>query len=431
MTKLRPPFFIPVTATGMMMKKLLFYALYVLYVLALTPVFAMAETLTLRIATFNVSMEAGNYSDNEGGNEGGNESGDERSPEVLLRALAGGRNPQITHIASIIQTVRPDILLLNEFDYIGDRDKGVGAFLKNYLNVDRGGQKAIDYPHVFTAPVNTGVDSGRDLNRDGRTGTADDAWGFGHYPGQYGMVLLSRFPLELGEVRTFQHFRWQDMPGALRPLDPESGAPWYPADTWAAMPLSSKSHWDVPIRVDGTTLHLLASHPTPPVFDGPENRNGKRNHDEIRFWQDYIDPGAGHYIRDDNGRRGGLRRGERFVIAGDLNASPVEGDSYPGAIGQLLHSPYIDASLTPRSRGGAGARPDNPHATTHTAAWGMRADYVLPSRAGLTPLRGGVFWPAPGEPGAEWVTSRSQSSDHRLVWQDLALTARSGTANRD
>lgn len=405
MTKLGPLFVTLVTTVGMIVKIPLFYAL------TLIPVFAMADSDTLRIATFNVSMEAENY------------SGEERSPEVLMRVLAGGGNPQISNIAGIIQSVRPDILFLNEFDYIEDRGKGVDAFLKNYLNVGRDGHTGIDYPYVFTAPVNTGLDSGRDLNRDGRTGTADDAWGFGHYPGQYGMVLLSRFPVEFGEARTFQHFRWRDMPGALQPAHAESGAPWYPADIWAAMPLSSKSHWDVPIRVRGETVHLLASHPTPPVFDGPEDRNGKRNHDEIRFWKDYIDPGAGNYIRDDNNRRGGLHQGDRFVIVGDLNASPVEGDSYPGAISQLLHSPYIDASVTPRSRGGAGARPDNHHAATHTAAWGMRADYVLPSRAGLTPLRGGVYWPAPDEPCAERVSSRHQSSDHRLVWLDLALTA--------
>ena len=45
-----------------------------------------------------------------------------------------------------------------------------------------------------------------------------------------------------------------------------------------------------PIRIEGETVHFLVSHPTPPVFDGPEDRNGTRNHDEIRFWADYITP---------------------------------------------------------------------------------------------------------------------------------------------
>ena len=55
--------------------------------------------------------------------------------------------------------------------------------------------------------------------------------------------------------------------------------------------LSSKSHWDVPVKVGGHTVHVLASHPTPPTFDGEEDRNGRRNHDEIRFWADYVSPG--------------------------------------------------------------------------------------------------------------------------------------------
>ena len=41
-------------------------------------------------------------------------------------------------------------------------------------------------------------------------------------------------------------------------------------------------------NVKGKTFHLLASHPTPPVFDGDEDRNGKRNHDEVRLIADYI-----------------------------------------------------------------------------------------------------------------------------------------------
>ena len=35
--------------------------------------------------------------------------------------------------------------------------------------------------------------------------------------------------------------------------------------------LSSKSHWDVPLRVGGEVVHFLVSHPTPPVFDGPDD----------------------------------------------------------------------------------------------------------------------------------------------------------------
>ena len=107
------------------------------------------------------------------------------------------------------------------------------------------------------------------------------------------MVLLSRFPIDRARARTFGKFLWRDVPAALLPDDPQTPAPadWYSAQELAVLPLSSKNHWDVPVRIGKRTLHLLISHPTPPAFDGPEDRNGKRNHDEIRFWRDYLTAG--------------------------------------------------------------------------------------------------------------------------------------------
>src|SRR2546430_1237691 len=81
---------------------------------------------------------------------------------------------------------------------------------------------------------------------------------------------------------------------------PATGEGFYSDEELEALRLSSKSHWDVPVRTGrGETVHLLAAHPTPPGFDGPEQRNVLRNHDEIRFWADYVDPRAGGYIYDD------------------------------------------------------------------------------------------------------------------------------------
>ncbi|MHA7817010.1 MAG: endonuclease/exonuclease/phosphatase family protein [Pseudohaliea sp.] len=370
---------------------------------------------TLRIATFNASMEGGNYVARGEAPVGGE----------LAAALASGNHPQLRNIAAIIRRVRPDILLLNEFDYSGAPQRTIDAFRDNYLAAPRPGLDPIAYPHAFTAPVNTGIDSGFDLDRDGvASGRGQDAWGYGLYPGQYGMVLLSRYPIDSANARTFQHLPWKAMPGnLLAGLRAPDGSPWYPAEVLARFPLSSKSHWDVPVVVHGATIHVLASHPTPPVFDGPEDRNGRRNHDEIRFWTEYLSAGdATHWIRDDAGGRGGLR-GDRFVLLGDLNSSPVEGDSRRAAINALLAHPRVDASIVPGSAGGAAARPGNAHAATHTAAWGQRADYVLPSRAGWSVVGSGVFWPAPGEQDAALVAGRALSSDHRLVWLDLALAA--------
>ncbi|MBN8785158.1 MAG: endonuclease [Sphingobacteriales bacterium SCN 48-20] len=357
---------------------------------------------TLTFATYNVSMEAENYV--RRGTPG-------ISQAILQQQLATDTNSQIRNIASIIKSVRPDVLLLNEFDYINEPDSGVGAFIQHYLNT---GPDAINYPYFFYATVNTGQPSPYDLDNNGKaTGVGSDAWGFGNYPGQYGMAVLSRYPFDT-TIRTFQRFLWKDMPGALITKKADS-TNWYTSEAWAQMPLSSKSHWDIPVKVGNTTIHILASHPTPPTFDGPEDRNGKRNHDEIRFWNDYIS-GNAKYIYDDRGKHGGLSAKQRFVILGDQNASADEGDAIREGIASLLRNPLVNTQPVPASEGGAASKPNNPNARFHTAFWGMRADYVLPSYYGFKVIGSGVWWPVAGQPGAQWVAKRESSSDHRLVW---------------
>lgn len=364
---------------------------------------------TIKVATFNVSMEANNYV---------KKGEDKPLDRALIEALASGSHQQIKNIAEIIQRTNADIILLNEFDYIADPAKGINTFKVKYLEQSQNGQTAIDYPYVYLAPVNTGV-SVPEAARSKRL----THFGFGRYPGQYGMVVLSRFPIATSKVRTFQNFLWQDMPNHLMPVE-KDGSAWYPEHSAKQMRLSSKSHWDLPINVCGNDIHLLASHPTPPVFDGEEDRNGRRNHDEIRFWADYINADVNSYHYDDSGSTGGLKTHDSdsamFVIAGDLNANDIEGDAYPGAMSQLLEHNKINNYSAPTSKGGAENKPDNPNAPAHTAYWGMRADYVVPS-ASLTVVDSGVFWPERSDEAFRLVKDRSASSDHRLVWAELAL----------
>lgn len=372
-----------------------------------------ADAKTLRVATFNVSMEATNYV----------ARGQQASGQELFTQLKNGDNQQIRTIAEIIQRVRPDIILLNEFDYTSDPEKGLLAFIKHYLNVAQHEDvKSLDYPYFYTAPVNTGVDSGLDLDKDGiASGKGADAFGFGFFPGHYGMAVLSKYPIDTDNIRTFQHFLWKDMPtGQLEQIKQKDGSSWYSDEAKNILRLSSKSHWDIPILLGKETLHVLASHPTPPVFDGPENRNGKRNHDEIRFWTDYISGGdSASYIYDDNKQRGGLAD-ESFVILGDLNNSPDEGDGSKVAINTLLRHPLLNKVIKPMSIGGKQQSPDNPFGTYHTASWGMRADYVLPSK-NLKVSDSGVFWPGKEDELYRLVKDRNTSSDHRLVWVDFVI----------
>lgn len=367
---------------------------------------------SVKIATFNVSMEATNYL----------EQGDGVMGDELPKRLKVGKHRQIQNIAEIIQHVRPDIILLNEFDYSERSADDIKRFLANYLKVSQNGAKSLDYSYTYAAPVNTGVDSGLDLDGDGvASGVKGDAFGFGLFPGHYGMVVLSQYPIDFSKIRTFQRFLWKDMPnGLLSSITGMDGKPYYSAEAQDVLRLSSKSHWDIPIQVNDQTLHILASHPTPPVFDGPEDRNGKRNHDEIRFWTDYIsgqDKSA--YIYDDKGKYGGLS-GTHFVIAGDLNASVDEGDAYKAGIQGLLEHSLVNNSFVPSSQGGEQHTPTSVYAKGHTAAWGMRADYVLPSMS-LKVSNSGVFWPKKDDALHRLVQDRSSSSDHRLVWVDIVL----------
>ncbi len=390
----------------------------------------------IRVATFNVSMEALNYA------KASKDKKSDVSGQTLVNALATGHQ-QIKNIAEIIQRVKPDIILLNEFDNGTNSDNSINksknkdhaalvSFIKDYLNQGQNGQVGIDYKYFYQGPVNTGVNSNLDLDNNGTKGQLPaDGYGYGHFSGHYGMALLSKYPIDQANIRTFQMFKWKDMPGALRPAtpintptaDPKAGKPWYDDTTWNELRLSSKSHWDIPVNVNGTELHILASHPTPPVFDGKEDRNGKRNHDEIRLWTDYITPEKSSYIYDDQGNKGGLASDKPFVLLGDLNASNVEGNAIYAGIGDLLNHKNVQ-DVMPQSNGAqkhSANSKKNKFAQNHTAFWRMRADYVLPSKSSIKVKSSGVFWPTKQEDTFRLIKDRSASSDHRLVWLDLRV----------
>ena len=387
----------------------------------------------VRFATFNASLNR-------------------ETDGALVADLSTRTNVQARNVAEIIQRTDPDVLLINEFDYVPG-GQAAELFRENYLEVSQNGAGAVEYPYYFVAPSNTGVPSGFDLNNNGVVGEpgtragGDDSLGYGLFEGQYGMVVYSKHPIATEDVRTFQNFLWKDMPGALLPDDPATPAPadWYSPAELDVFRLSSKSHWDVPIRIGEDTVHFLVSHPTPPVFDAAEDRNGTRNHDEIRLWADYVRDRA-DYLYDDEGQYGGLPKNTRFVIAGDQNSDPLDGDSIPGAIQQLLDNPRVDDRRAPTSPGGVDAAvrqrgtneshegPDEQDTADFddrirtdgapNGSGNLRVDYVLPSRR-LKTLDSGIFWPAAGDPlyrlTGDGVTFPVPSSDHRLVWVDLRV----------
>ena len=394
------------------MKNLLTAALVLIIVGCKSNAIPEAFDNKLKVATFNVSMEASNYVQGEAIKKG---------PQVLMELLAKGEHPQIHNIAEIIQRTRPDVILLNEFDYIDSPQLGVKAFINNFLSKPHGDAQPIDYPYVFVGPSNTGLPTTFDLDNNGKVeGFGADAQGFGQYYGHYGMALLSRYPIDYQHIRTFAQFRWADMPQALAPVYPDTQKPFYEPQEWQSLRLSSKSHWDVPVMVNDKTLHVLVSHPTPPVFDGPDDHNGARNHDEVRFWHDYIRPQHASYIYDDRGVYGGLAANSAFVIMGDQNAATDGGNARKEAIRALLTSPLVNQTFIPQSEGGKENKPDVNGSQYHTSGWGMRVDYVIPSYQ-LNVINGGVFWPAKDDALYRLVKDRKSSSDHRLVWLEVGF----------
>ena len=359
----------------------------------------------IRVAPYHRSL----YSETDGG--------------LVARLRAGDANA--AKIAAVIQHQRPDLLLLNEFDY-DEAGEAAELFQRKYLEVSQHGQAPIRYAYRYIGPVNTGVPSGIDLDHDGKLGTGNDAWGFGLHPGQYGMLVLSKYPIDAASARSFRMLKWSAMPSPSVPIDPNTGQPWYAPEVWPQLRLSSKSHWDLPVSTPLGEIHFLASHPTPPVFDGPDDHNGKRNRDEIRLWNEYVSGEPAPWLCDDRGQCGGLSKSARFVIAGDQNSDPHDGDST--AIGLLLANPRVQATPVPRSEGavvaaktvgGGNLVHKGPHAED-TGDFGpkvgnLHLDYVLPS-TGLKILDSGVFWPAPGTEGADWI----DATDHHMVWLDLS-----------
>jgi hypothetical protein len=160
-----------------------------------------AAPAPLRIATYNTSL----YSDETGG----------------LIAELEGDSEHARKIAAVLQQVRPDLVLLNEFDY-DDAHRAADLFQQRYLETAQpGGGKPLHYAYRYLAPVNTGVQSGLDLDNNGQIGgdgraRGNDAWGYGLHPGQYGMLVLSRYPIDEAKVRSFQLLKWSTMPGCAR-----------------------------------------------------------------------------------------------------------------------------------------------------------------------------------------------------------------------
>ncbi|KIC40326.1 endonuclease [Ruegeria sp. ANG-R] len=331
--------------------------------LLLLPITAQAETV--RIATFNTELSRD-------------------GPGLLLRDIRRG-DPQVNAVIDVLVTNRPDIVALQGIDW--DLDGLALEALAEALN-----DSGLDYPYSFAAQPNSGIETTLDLDGDGETGGPGDAQGWGRFTGQNGLAVLSRYPIETDGVRSFSEMLWRDLPGAILPT--EQAEPFPSAQAQTIQRLSSTSHWIIPIDTPGGRINLMTFHASPPVFDGSEDRNGLRNRDEIRLWSLLLNGDLGPAYSD------------RFVIAGDANLDPYQGEGHKSTIRGLLADPLIQDPV-----------PVDPAGSASTVRWKgvgeMRVDYILPS-ADWRVRDAGIYWPDP--PDRERAATASR---HRLVWVEL------------
>ena len=260
-------------------------------------------------------------------------------PGLLLRDILGGSDLQIAQVRSVIADLGADILVLGDIDF----DAGPDALKALNAGLPR------PYPYTIALRPNTGIPSGFDLDGNGHSDDARDAIGYGTFPGQGGMAILSRLPPS-GEGRDFSAFLWRDLPGADLPPLPEGAE--------AVLRLSTSGHHETSLALpDGQTLRLLTWHGTTPAFDGPEDRNGRRNHHETAFW-----------LRLLAGTLPFPAPQLPFIVIGQANADPEKGDGRPDAIRALLASDQLQDPLPGDTVDyGAGIGP-------------LRVSYILPSR---------------------------------------------------
>lgn len=306
-------------------------------------------------------------------------------PGLLYQSILSGDDPQVGAVAAVIARADADVLVLQGIDY--DMELRALTALADRLRRD-----GVDYPFRFASRPNSGLATGLDLDGDGRRGGPRDAQGYGDFAGAGGMAVLSRLPIDQAASRDFSALLWRDLPKADLP-------PGWSTEVAATQRLSSTAHWDIVVTLpDQRALHLLTWNATPPVFDGPGDRNGRRNHDEAAFWLRLLD-----------GELPWPPPPELFVILGDAELDTTRREGRPDALTALLADPRLRSPLPPgtetadfRPTGGPGP---------------LQLDYLLPSAA-LVIRSAGVILPESDDSLAGTIVAASR---HRLVWADLAL----------
>lgn len=284
-----------------------------------------------------------------------------KGPGVMLRDLQSGRDAQVEAALVLIAAADADVLLLMDVDW----DYGGAGVAALQARLAEAGQS---YPEVVALRPNSGVPSGVDLDGDGTDYEARDALGYGWFTGDSGLAVLSRYPL--GPVEDLSDVPWQAGPEVLPPA------------ARGIVPLATTAQWVVPLRLPGAEITLITMAAGTPVFDGPEDRNGLRNRDELTLVAELVDAA------------------KRPLVMGRANQDPAGGEGHGAALRRLLDHPGLRDAV-PKGEDGSVA----------TVEWRsvgpMRVDYVLPPRAARITGSGTLHDETAGPA--------------RLVWVEVAL----------
>jgi hypothetical protein len=248
--------------------------------------------------------------------------------------------------------------------------------------------------HLLAPRPNTGVATGIDIDGDGQIGGPGDAQSYGAFAGQRGLLLLSRLPFNPKNSKDHSQIRWANVP-KTRSADPPEIA--------KVQRLAYVAMLQTSVTWDRQSIYLLTFHASPPVFDGPEDRNGRRNADEIAYASGLID-----------------QLPTPFVLLANTNLDPFDGEGHNAVMHQLLDHPKLQDPQPGSMDGQASANAQHRGpARLDTVDWpdprpgNLRVNYILPSRD-LVVHDGGVHWPAKARPAPH-------ANSHRLVWQDVSL----------
>ncbi|WP_245627200.1 endonuclease/exonuclease/phosphatase family protein [Cognatishimia activa] len=302
----------------------------------------------------------------------------QRGPGLLLRDIQR-LTPQVRAVVELIKSYDADILVLQSIDY--DYKNQAAKVLAQLIS-----DPTTPYAYIYAPFPNSGIPSGLDIDGDGRNDGPRDAQGYGRFPGQGGIAVFSRFEIDSQNVRDFGTLLWRDVSASksLEQLLPKDAIP--------IQRLASVGAAAVPIRIDGRTLWILTHHATPPLFDGPEDRNGYRNAAENQFWQFYLDEVFGDVPSDP------------FILAAQLNVDPSRGQGQKASLNSFLRD---DRWSDPFSELAA----ENRHTAIFKTAGKLRLSYLLPS-TGLQILDFGTSKTIPQNDDV-------RHSRHRLLWIDV------------